>query len=406
MSNSKPRVVMKFGGTSVGDPQSLRQVAQHIKEAAATQEVVVVVSAMGHTTDRIIKEMIALNPDPPPREMDVAMHIGEIESAAKLANVLCGLGGQAMSLTGNQMRLVAGGQHRQGRILRIDGAEKMEELLSQGMILICAGFQGVDEEQNIITLGRGGSDTTAVALAHALKAECQIYTDVDGVYAVDPRLVANAKRFAFITYSDMLAMSAAGAGVLMDRSVLLARTYNVALRVLISPSKGQTTGGTLVGDRDTGDGRIEADELSQMGLAVRNNVAVITINNVPHQPGMAAAIYKKLEAVVIGDLIQGKSTESTASISLWVDSASLKLVQEQLADQSIQTDTDLACLTLIGSAMKEGKGFLARLSQVLAQAGINIQMQASAGQSILTIIAAADLSKAAAAIAAEFNLCQ
>lgn len=397
---------MKFGGTSVGDPDKLKLVAQYIKAAAETKQVVVVVSAMGHTTDRIIAEMIELNFDPPAREMDAAMHIGEIESAAKLAAVLCGLDCDAQSMTGAQMQLRAGGEHRKGRIINIDGAAKMEELLGKGKILVCAGFQGVDEEQNVITLGRGGSDTTAVALAYTLEAECWIFTDVDGVYAVDPRLVPNARRFDFISYSDMLAMSAAGAGVLMDRSVSLAQTLNVFLRVLISPSKGQTTGGTLVSDHDTSDRQIEAaDVLNQMGLAVRNNVAVVTITNVAHQPGAASEIYAALSDVVIGDSIQGKSTENTASISLWVDADSLEIVRQKLTAHAIQVDTNLACLTLIGSAIKEGKGFLARLTQILGADKINIQMQASSGTSILTVIAADDLPKAAMALAQEFGLC-
>ena len=405
MPNKKPRVVMKFGGTSIGDPEKIRTVAEYAKNEAATRQVVVVVSAMGHTTDQIIARMKALNSNTPAREMDVAMHIGEIEAAASLASVLCGLGCQARSMTGNQMELRAGGAHGKGHIIQIDGADKMKQLLDQGNILVCAGFQGVDKNQDVMTLDRGGSDTTAVALAHALQGECQIYTDVDGVYAVDPLLVQNARRFDFITFGDMLAMSAAGAGVLMDRAVLLAQTHKVPLRVLISPSKGTSTGGTLVSDHDTMDARIEVDAPTQMGLAVRNNVAVVTINNVAHQPGAAAAIYEALANIMIGDSIQGKSTKNTASISLWVDTDSLEVVRQKLTAYAIQVDTNLACLTLVGSAMKEGKRFLARLARVLGDANVNIQMQASSGTSILTVIAADDLPKAAMAIAEKFGLC-
>lgn len=396
---------MKFGGTSIEDAEKIRAVAQHIKEVAATKQVVVVVSAMGHTTDRIIAEMLALNPYPPAREMDAATHIGEIESAAKLASVLCGLGCQAISMTGAQMQLKAGGEHRRGRIISIDGVSKMKELLAEGVILVCAGFQGVDEKQNVITLGLGGSDTTAVALAHALQAEnCDIYTDVDGVYAVDPRLVPSARRFSFITYSDMLDMSAAGAGVLMDRAVLLAQIHNVPLQVLISPSKGKTTGGTLVSDRPENQQILEDNAAGKIGLAIRKKVAVVTVSNIADQPGMAAEIFSPIKDIMIGDAVQGK-TGTNASISFWVDAETVKAVSNCLKKHSPQIDKSCVCLTLTGSGMKEGKGYLAGVCESLGQTGVNIRLISTSGTSILVIIAEADLPKAAQAITKKFDLC-
>ncbi len=401
----KPIVVQKYGGSSVADPEKILAVARHIQQTAKTNQVAVIVSAMGDSTDEIIAKMEAVNPKPLAREMDQALHTGEILSAAMMASALVGLGCKARSMTGQQMRLIAGGTHRCGRIIGIEEADEMKRLLAEGEILVCAGFQGVNPTNEIVTLGRGGSDTSAVALAHVLEAAaCEIYTDVDGVYTVDPRTVPQAKRFSFITYSDMLAMSAAGAGVLMDRSVLMAQIYNVPLRVLISPSKGRTTGGTLVSDRPEDQQTLEDDTTGEIGLAIRKKVAVVTISNIADHPGMTAEIFSPIKDIMIGDAVQGKTGE-TASISFWVDAENTDAISQCLNNWSPQIDTSCVCLTLTGSGMKEGKGYLAGVCRSLGQTGVNIRLMSTSGTSILVIIAEADLPKAAQAIAQEFDLC-
>ena len=409
MKKDKPIVVMKFGGTSVGDPDNpsnmtrMRMVAEFIRAAAIDHQVAVVVSAMGHTTDIMVDQMHQVNPKPPERELDQLLHIGETQSAALLAAALHTISCPARSMTGQQMRLVASGDHGKGRIIRIDGVNEMKRLLANDEVLVCAGFQGVDEQSNVITLGRGGSDTSAVALAHALNAEgCDIFTDVDGVYAVDPRIVPNAKKFGFVSFSDMLAMSAAGAGVLMDRAVALARDHNVPLRVLLSPSKGQSSGGTLVAYRPL-NSSIEDDNVSTTGLAIRKNVAVINIGALDNAPGVAAAIFDAVKGVVIGDAIQGHAANQ-ASLSFWIDLADQEQVLGVLQDYHPNINTNCACLTLVCPNMKEGQGYLARLTKALADTNVNIEMIASAGIGILVIVNADKLSDAAQAIAHEFEL--
>lgn len=394
---------MKFGGTSVQSPEHIQKVARYvIEQAQRGVKPVVVVSAMGQATDRILDLFSVTCPGAPSREYDQAMATGEQVSAALLAGTICCLGGKAKSLIAQQMHLTAGGGHRQGKIQAIRDAQQMIEDLKAGQILVCAGFQGITPKGEIVTLGRGGSDTTAVALAHVTEASCDIYTDVRGVYAVDPRIVPTAKRLPFITYADMLAMSSAGAGVLMDRSVMLAQRLGIPLRVKLSPSLGETDEGTLVYFRDEDEQTIEVEGLAMTGLAVRNNIAAVTIGNIVNQSGEAAKIFGSLADVMIGDAIQGKSGP-VASISLWISEEDVPKVTAAIPDCSIQRDT--ACLTLVSPGMKEGKGYLARMTSALAKAGANIEMIATAGESILVIIHKDHIKQAACQIAEEFGLC-
>lgn len=254
-----------------------------------------------------------------------------------------------------------------------------------------------------MTLGRGGSDTTAVALAHALDASCEIYTDVRGVYAVDPRIVPNARRFSFIRYGDMVAMSSAGAGVLMDRAVLLAERLGIPLRVKLSPSLGETEEGTLVSFRDEKEEAIEVDDLSMIGLAIRQNIAVVTVTGIRNRPGKAAKIFECLSDIIIGDANQGPSGKK-ASISCWIDREDVDKVRAAIPNCKIQED--LASLTLVSPGMKEGKGYLARMTRALANTRTNIEMISTAGGSILVVIRAEQVAQAAREIAAEFGLCE
>lgn len=406
MSKKKRVVVMKFGGTSLQSPEHIRKVAQYVLEATRKGvRPVVVVSAMGQTTDQILQLFRETCPGAPSREIDQGLATGEQVSAALLAGALCDLAKTraAKSLVAHQMRITAVGAHRRARIRAIQGAAQMIKDVQAGQILVCAGFQGVTDQGEVLTLGRGGSDTTAVALAHALKASCEIFTDVNGVYAVDPRIVPNARRFRFITYPDMRAMSAAGAGVLMERAVMLAQRLGIPLRVKLSPSLGNTDEGTLVSSRDDRDEVIEVDDWGMTGLAIKSNIAVIAVNNIPNKPGEAARIFGLLEDVVIGDAIQGPSGE-TATISCWISEEDAERVGTAVPNCEIQGGA--ACLTLVSSGMKEGHGYMARATAALARADANIQMIATAGDCILLIVRNDDVKKAACEIAAEFGLCE
>lgn len=405
MAKKQEIVVMKFGGTSVGDTESIKKVAAYIKKAAGKKRVVAVVSAMGNTTDKIIKRMKKINPDPPQRELDQLLHIGEIESAALLASALEAIDCPAISMTGHQMEIMADGEHGSGRIFDISGTDNMKILLKEGKVLVCAGFQGIGFGGVIITLGRGGSDTTAVALAYVLEAEsCEIYTDVDGVFAVDPRLIANPIHFDFLTYGEMVRMSMAGAGVLMDRSVMLAQRLNIPLRVMLSPSKGRTAGGTLVSARSPDDLFIEdIKQLGKTALAVRKHVTTLTMDAVTNEPGVASEIFAAIKHLVLGDAIQVMG-EKTTSIVISVSEEDTIAAEKALKEWSPRVVTECACLMLMNSEMKEDMGYFAKLTEALAVADINIEAMASSGTDILLFIAESELEHAANNIAVAFDL--
>ncbi len=393
--------VMKFGGTSIGTPERIKRVAQYVIAAHNRGGVVVVVSAMGDTTDEILNLFQKTCPTAPRRELDQALATGEQLSSALLAGTLSAAGANAKSLAAGQMRLTASGAHGQGRIRAVEGADQMLSEIRSGTILVCAGFQGVTRENDTITLGRGGSDTSAVALAHALKASCEIYTDVRGVFAVDPRIVPSAKRLEFISYDDMISMSSAGAGVLMDRAVMLARDLGVPLRVKLSPSYGKPDEGTLVSFRQN-QAEIETNDLAQTGLAIKTRVAVVTIPNLPNTPGQAAKVFARLREVVIGDAVQGTSGKR-ASVSIWVSEEDLPRVQSVI--EGCEVRAGMACLTLVSAAMKEGSGYLARFTGALSRAKANIEMLSTAGTSMLAIIKQREINAGANAVAKEFSLC-
>ena len=397
-------VVMKFGGTSVGTPERIKRVAAHvIAEQARGASPVVVVSAMGKTTDADIGLFRAVCPSGPSRELDVVLSTGEIRSAALLAGAIGVAGGRAQSFSATQMKLVATGEHGRGRIAGMENTNALKQLIASGIIPVCAGFQGM-QNGDYVTLGRGGSDTTAVAIAHWLGASaCNIYTDVSGVFAVDPRLVPNARRFSFIDYSTMLALAAAGAGVLMDRAVMLAQRFSMRLRVLLSPSFGEPDDGTVVYFRDERQQAMEAEVDDLTGLAVRKDVVAVTFPGLPNRPGQAREIFEALADIVIGDVAQGSGTGETASISAWVAEEDAPRVQVVFPQSQIQV---AAVLTLVSDAAKEGKGYLARMTRALGRAEVNIEMFSSAGNSILTVIRREDLERAAQAVADEFGLCE
>lgn len=397
--------VMKFGGTSVGDAKKIREVAAYVvSQQRQGFSPIVVVSAMGRTTDEdigLFREVCSSAG--PVRELDALLATGEIRAAALLAGAIETLGRRARSFTAAQMKLVAVGEHGRGRIVGMENTKSLREMIAAGIIPVCAGFQGV-QNGDYITLGRGGSDTTAVAIAHELQASaCNIYTDVAGVFTVDPRLVSAAHRFPFIDYSTMLSLAAAGAGVLMDRAVMLAQRYGVRLRVLLSPSFGEPDEGTAVYFRDERQSAMETEAEDLTGLAVRKDVVAATFPELPNRPGQAHQVFQALADIMVGDAVQGSGTGNTASISAWFAEEDASRVQAAIAKCQIQP---AAVLTLISDAIKEGKGYLARMTGALGKAKVNIEMISTAGNSILVVVRRESLQTAAQAVADEFGLCE
>ena len=407
--NGRKTIVMKFGGTSLSTPEHIKKVARYVAKESKSSDVVAVVSAMGKTTDGILKLFGDVCLKPPDREIDHGLATGEQLSASLLAAALASKGVRSRSLSCYQMRLIARGPHGNGKIVRVQNLRYMRRFLKSGHVLVCAGFQGVDsQKKEIYTLGRGGSDTSAVSLAYALKAhECRIFTDVDGVYSVDPRVVPTAKRFPKISHRQMLSLSSSGAGVLHDRCVLLALELNMPIQVLLSPSFGQSRGGTRVLSHQM-NGSIESEHADdEAGIAIRNDVAVITMHNIPNSPGKLSSRLKHIQDIMIGDAIQSCGN-GTSSVTLWVKIADSHEIVRRLNRQKIKAtvNLDCSCLTLVSPSMEENPGYLYRVSRALGRAKSNIMWLSSSGSSILAIVKSNGIKKAALALAREFSLCE
>ncbi len=408
MANMKT-VVQKYGGSSVATLERIEMVARSIKETARDNGVVAVVSAMGRETDRLIKLAQEVSGGLPPRdELDKLLVTGEEQSAPLLVMALRRLGLAATSLTGRAIELEADSA---GRAKRIRNADRITRLLSQGQIVVVAGFQGIIEgTDEPSTLGRGGSDLTAIAIAGALGlGYCEIYTDVDGVFMIDPRIVPGAKRFVRISYSQMIQLSGAGAGVLMDRSVALAQNLGVEIRVLLSPSLGESSGGTLV---CSGSSLEEMEGFgTQPGVAVQRMVQ-IKISGARNSPGVAGGIFGALSDVNIVDSAQvpGAEEADIALLCLPEDSPRiLARLQEArktglVGEIGISEPLGVAGLTLVDPTMKEEPGRFGKVFGAIGNAGVNIEMFSSSGTTILTVVREEDLEKAARALGKEFDL--
>ncbi len=369
-------IVQKFGGTSVGTVDRIRSVAEQVKETKAQgHDVVVVVSAMSGETDRLLglaKQIVAR---PNPRELDVVLSTGEQVTIALLSIALEGLGCQARSYTGPQVRILTDSAFNKARILGIDG-ERILGDLGRGHVVVVAGFQGVDDNGNITTLGRGGSDTTAVALAAALRAdECQIFTDVDGVYTTDPRIVPEARRLDRVTYEEMLEMASLGAKVLQIRSVEFASKYNVPLRVLSSFQKG---GSTLIAPEDSS---MEQPLIS--GVTVSRDEAKLTVMGVPDKPGIASRILGPIaEANIEVDMIvQNVGADGTTDFTFTVHrndyertTEILRTVAAELGARGVEGDAKIAKVSVVGVGMRSHAGIASQMFRALAEEGINIRM--------------------------------
>ncbi|CAN5864418.1 aspartate kinase [soil metagenome] len=369
-------IVQKFGGTSVGSVERIRAVADKASAAHRTgAQVVVVVSAMSGETDRLIALAKNITPRPNPRELDVLLATGEQVTIALLCMALEASGQRARSYTGAQVHILTDSAHNKARILDING-QRVRQDLDTGMIVVVAGFQGVDEKGNITTLGRGGSDTTAVALAAALKAdECQIFTDVDGVYTTDPRIVPEARRLDRLTYEEMLEMASLGAKVLQIRSVEFASKYNVPLRVLSSFAEG---GGTFIASEDAS---MEQPLLS--GITVNRDEAKLTVLGVPDKPGIAAHILGPIADanIEVDMIIQNVGADGTTDFTFTVhrndyDRAleSLEKVARDLAARGVEGDNKIVKISVVGVGMRSHAGIASKMFRALAEEGINIRM--------------------------------
>jgi len=400
-------IVQKFGGTSVGTIERIEQVADKVAGFRANGDsVVVVVSAMSGETNRLIALAHEVQDRPVPREMDVLVSTGEQVTTALLSMALNKRGVKAKSYNGSQVRILTDDAHTKARIREIDD-QRLHADLEQGYVIVVAGFQGVDEQGNITTLGRGGSDTTAVALAAALKAdECQIYTDVDGVYTTDPRVVDGARRLDKITFEEMLEMASMGSKVLQIRAVEFAGKYNVPLRVLHSFQDGP---GTLI--------TIEEEDAMETptiaGIAFNRDEAKLTMLGVPDMPGIAHHILgpigdANIEVdVIVQNVADDKTTDFTFTVGRNdLDRAEevLRRVAEEINAVEVRSDNKIAKVSVVGVGMRSHAGVASQMFAALAEVGINIQMITTSEIKISVIIEEKFLELAVRALHSSFEL--
>ena len=389
-------IVEKYGGTSVASVERIKAVARNVANSVQQgHKMVVVVSAMSGQTDKLLALARATNARPPEREIDVLVSTGEQVSIALLAMALHTIGVDARSYTGSQIRILTDQVHGKARIVEIQ-SERANRDLEKGTVVVVAGFQGVDKDNNITTLGRGGSDTTAVAMAAALKAdECRIYTDVDGVYTADPRIVPEARRLERITFEEMLELSGAGAKVLQIRAVEFAGKYNVPLRVLSSFESGV---GTLItnegksmqnSSKNSAQNSAQNSEQNSMeqplisGITYDRDEAKVTIRGVPDKPGIAYSILGPVSDahINVDMIVQNISSDGLTDLTFTVDSNDLEQskqilapIVKELGAQEISGDSDLAKISVVGVGMRSHAGIATTMFKALAEKGINIQM--------------------------------
>jgi aspartate kinase len=399
-------IVQKYGGSSVADAKKIKNVARRIaKEKEEGNQVVVVVSAMGHTTDNLIRLAYQVNEQPGDRELAVLLSTGEIVTSTLLALALESLGYKAVSLTGAQAGIQTDSTYSRARILRIDTKRVISEL-EKGNIVIVAGFQGVTQEMDITTLGRGGSDTTAVALAATLSADtCQIYTDVEGVYTADPHLISEARKLKDIGYEEMLELASYGARVMNNRAVELGELYNVSILVASSFSDSP---GTIICKEASMEVKNKA-----RGVAYDTNVSKVTIVGVPDHPGIAAAIFEPLARanISVDTIVQNASINNITDLTFTVTrSDSLKAmsivepVVKSIGGKQCVTDSTLAKVSVVGTGMQNTPGYAARMFRVLHEQGINIQLITTSEIRITCIISEDKVKDAVQALHKAFEL--
>ncbi len=401
-------IVQKYGGTSVGTTEKIKNVAMKVaKFRDQGHDIVVTVSAMSGETNKLIALAGEIQSTPDAREMDVLVSTGEQVTIALLSMALKNLGYKARSYTGSQVRILTDNSHTKARIQEID-IEKMKADLAQGRVVVVAGFQGVDGDGNITTLGRGGSDTTGVALAAALKAdECQIYTDVDGVYTTDPRVVDGAKRLERITFEEMLEMASLGSKVLQIRAVEFAGKYNVPLRVLSTFKDGP---GTLI-SLDEESNTMEQAAVS--GIAFNRDEAKVSILGVPDSPGVASKVLSPIgdSNVEIDVIVQNVAADNTNDLTFTVHrndldktKSILEGVAAELGAREVSTDGKIAKVSIVGVGMRSHAGVASKMFKTLAAENINIQMITTSEIKISVIIDERYLELAVRALHSAFDL--
>ena len=402
-------IVQKYGGTSVGSPDRIKNVARRVARFHAQgHQLVIVVSAMSGETNRLIALARELTPNPDPRELDVLVSTGEQVTIGLLAVALHAAGIPARSYTGGQVKILTDNAHTKARILDIDDTA-IRRSLSEGKVVIVAGFQGVDADGNITTLGRGGSDTTGVALAAALEAdECQIYTDVDGIYTTDPRIVPEARKMDTITFEEMLEMASLGSKVLQIRSVEFAGKYKVKLRVLSSFEEGESQG-TLI----TVEGNKNMEQPVISGIAFNRDEAKITIQGVPDQPGIAYQILGPVADanIDVDMIIQNSGHGGTTDFSFTVARGDLDKtinvldrVKTVINAQGIESDKTLCKVSIVGVGMRSHPGVAAKMFRTLSEEGINILMISTSEIKISVVIEEKYLELAVRVLHGAFDL--
>ena len=400
-------IVQKYGGTSVGDAERIKNVARRVSESRKQgHQIVVVVSAMSGVTDELISLAKKITSDPPEREMDVLLATGEQMAIALTAMALHAIGMPAVSLTGAQAGIVTDGVHTKAKIKNITPKET-HRLLDAGNVVIVAGFQGQTPGGHITTLGRGGSDLTAIALAAALKADlCQIYTDVDGVYTADPRIVPTARKLDEISYDEMLELAGSGAKVMQLRSVEIAKKFRVVFEVRSSLN---TNAGTIVKEETR-----SMEDIVVRGVALDKNQAKVTLVGVPDRPGVAARVFKAVaDAAVSVDMIVQNvshgSSQPLTDLSFTVDKpdlpkarAVIEALQADVGFQEVSTDENIGKLSLVGVGMRTHSGVAAKMFETLAAEGINIGMISTSEIKISVLVEAAKGEQALRAVHGAF----
>lgn len=410
-----PIIVQKFGGTSVADAYRIHLAARRaVRAKLAGRQVVLVLSAMGHTTDRLVELAMQVSRRPPKRELDMLLATGEQVSIALMAMAIHEAGYEAISLTGPQVGLLTDSRHTEARIRSID-TQRLRGLLGQGKIVIVAGFQGVDPDANITTLGRGGSDTTAVALAAALRAQmCEIYTDVDGVYTADPRIVPQARKLERISYDEMLELASLGAGVMHARAMELGKKHEIPLHIRSSFTDGP---GTMVTIESPG-----MEDVAVRGVTQRADIARISFHGLPNEPTAVAAIFEEVaqRQINVDDIIQNVH-EGGARVTLsftvgGADAGTAQAVAELLAQRvagtptgaaappTVDVDEDLARVSLVGVGMRSHPGVAARMFAALAAERIGIMNISTSEIVISVLVRRRDVERAVQAVHQAFGL--
>ena len=399
-------IVQKFGGTSVANAEKIRRAARRVIERKqAGYQVVVVASARGQQTDDLVRDALELNPNPPKREMDQLLSTGEQQTVSLFAMALDAMGCKAISFTGAQVRMLTDGVYSKAQIKSID-ADFIRRELDQGRVAIVAGFQGIDTQGNITTLGRGGSDTSAVALAAALKAEeCEVFTDVDGVYTTDPRIFKQAVMLDEISYDEMLELASLGAGVMHIRSVAFGKRYNVKIRVRNS---GNSNPGTII-----------THEVPQMegvlvsGATIQKDMAKISLVGIPNVPGTAANVFARLaEAkVVVNDIMQTEVSPQKANIAFMVGTSDLQTAKEVAEDlkKELKCDDlfvrdDIALVSVVGVGMRSQYGVAEKMFGTLAKAKVNIDSITTSEIRISCAVGRDEVERALEAVCVAFEL--